>query len=191
MTKNLKMVIVLMTVALLSGGLLSFVYQKTKPEIEFQRLKALKRAIFNVLPDADDYKEVKKNGLIIYQGINRNNEQVGIVFIAEGNGFQGAIKMIVGMDNELKIILGMQVLESVETPGLGGKITGDDFQNQFKGIAIEEKVDIIKGKKPENIDTEATIQAITGATISSKAVVDIINKKIKLVRQVIKINEER
>lgn len=188
MNNGFKIVAVLVGASLLSGGFLSVVYQKTKPGIEYQELKALREAVFSVLPDTAEYKEIRKGGLIIYQGINNNGKKTGIAFLASGSGFQGRIKMIIGMDQELKKIQGMQVLESIETPGLGGKITGEDFKSQFKGRTIKEKINLVKGAKPGHLDavTSATIQAITGATISSKAVVDIINQKVMLVQQVMK-----
>jgi electron transport complex protein RnfG len=70
----------------------------------------------------------------------------------------------------------MIVLEQLETPGLGAEIDGEKFVSQFRGLATRPPISYVKGKAPEK-DNE--VQAITGATISSKAVVDIINKTIK------------
>ncbi len=86
---------------------------------------------------------------------------------------------MIGMDPGLRKTSGIQILESVETPGLGAKITSKSFGEQFKNLVIIPLIELIKGKKAEKPNQ---IQAITGATISSQAVVDILDKTIKEVR---------
>ncbi len=97
---------------------------------------------------------------------------LGYAFLAEGNGYQGTIKMIVGVDIDISEIKGMEVLESQETPGLGAEIATRDFRKKFDGLPLAHKIEYVKNKKP---DKPYQIEAITGATISSKAVVKIIN----------------
>jgi electron transport complex protein RnfG len=186
--KSLKIIVVLTLAGLLSGGFLTLVYQKTAPEIEKRRLEALRKAIFVVLPQAVDYKEVEIQGETFYQGIEKSGRETGIAFLVKGPGFQGEIKMMVGITQDLSKIQNIYILESVETPGLGGKITGDDFQRQFKGLSIKDKIEIIKGgrgRRSEAGSQKASVQAITGATISSRAVVDMINRKIARVKEVL------
>jgi Na+-translocating ferredoxin:NAD+ oxidoreductase RnfG subunit len=84
--------------------------------------------------------------------------------------------MMVGIDNQFEKLQGMKVLYQIETPGLGNKIEFDDFRNQFKGLEVKPQIGYVKNKKP---DKPNDIQAITAATISSVAVVKILNKKIK------------
>ena len=86
---------------------------------------------------------------------------------------------MIGLTPGLKRITGLEILEQVETPGLGGRISEDSFLNQFKGISTEPQVNYVKNKKPEKPNE---IRAITGATISSRSVVAIINKNIKAFR---------
>ena len=86
---------------------------------------------------------------------------------------------MVGLTPDLSRITGIKVLEQVETPGLGGRIGEDSFQNQFRGIQTEPAVEYVKNREPEK-DTE--IQAITGATISSRSIVSIINKNIQMLK---------
>ena len=93
---------------------------------------------------------------------------------AAGPGFQDTIALLYGYRPGEKIVVGMEVLESRETPGLGDKIYKDAaFVGAFSALSVEpEIVAVKKGTKsqPNEID------AITGATISSKAVVRIINE---------------
>ncbi|MFQ5901162.1 MAG: RnfABCDGE type electron transport complex subunit G [Thermodesulfobacteriota bacterium] len=181
--KVAKMVVVLTFTAILAGGVLALVYRVAAPLIEENRLRELKEAIFVVLPEAKDYETIEKDDLVIYKGVDENGKTVGFSFVADGPGFQGKIKMMVGLNIDLLRLKGMKVLEQVETPGLGNRIGEDDFQNQFKGLNFRPKIEYIKNKKPEKPNQ---IQTITGATISSKAVVETLNKEIKAIMEVLK-----
>lgn len=181
----LRMLLVLTSIGIISGGALSVVYKAAFPRIERHRLEELKRAIFVVLPDAKDYKTLEKNGLQVYRGIDETGNPVGIAFEAKGNGFQGKITMMVGMDNRFERLTGMLVLDQIETPGLGARIAGDKFQKQFKGLSISPDIAYVKNKKPGKPNE---IQAITAATISSKAVIKILNRQIKEITGTFKVN---
>lgn len=179
----LKMLFVLTTIGLISGGSLAGVYKASFPLIEKHRLEELKKAIFDVLPEAKSYRELEKDGLKVYQGLDDNNNPVGIAFEAEGNGFQAKISMMVGIDNQFEKLKGMKVLYQIETPGLGNKIEFDEFRNQFKGLSVKPQIEYVKNKKPQKPNE---IQAITAATISSVAVVKILNKEIKKISETFK-----
>ncbi|NOX97959.1 MAG: RnfABCDGE type electron transport complex subunit G [Nitrospirae bacterium] len=185
MSPAAKMVIVLTAVGVISGWTLAMVYKGAAPKIEKQRLKTLKAAIFTVLPQAKSYRTEKKDGLVLYRGLDGEGKPVGIAFKVEGPGFQAKIYLMVGLDNRLEKLLGMQVLESVETPGLGGNITTPEFKDQFKGLVIKPRITYIKNRNPATPKKPGQIDAITGATISSKAVVDMINKGIAKVLKVL------
>jgi len=86
---------------------------------------------------------------------------------------------MIGLDCDLKKITGMRVLEQVETPGLGTKVTEESFTNQFIGLVTEPIIKCIKGAKATNTNE---VEAITGATISSKAVLRIINDGLSELR---------
>ena len=188
MSDSVKMVVVLTIVGLLSGGFLTAVYQKTAPEIERQAQESLRRAIFVVLPEAVDYKEVRLAEDVLYQGLDKKGRQIGWAFLAEGSGFQGKIKLMVGMDQDLNKLQNIEVLESIETPGLGGEITKDNFKRQFQGLNMKKKIKLVKGARPKHVDavTRATVQAITGATISSKAIVEIIEQRVATIKQMLR-----
>lgn len=186
-SRIVKMVLVLTVTAILSGGILASVYRVAEPRIEEHRLRELKEAIFIVLPNTVDYKVLKKEGIKIYIGVDKAGETTGYAFLSVGPGFQGKIKMMVGLDRERKHLTGMKVLEQVETPGLGNRISEEKFQDQFKGLNFEPKIEYVKNKKPEKPNQ---IQAITGATISSRAVVEAINRDVKRVVKLLNEVEE-
>lgn len=182
MKKSHHMMLTLTLVGVLSSGALVGVYRYTQPIIQLNQQKALKKAIFQVLPEAESFKEIVKNGKSIYKGLNFSGEVVGYAFVGEGPGYQGIIKLMIGVDPELKKTFAIEILESVETPGLGQKITTSFFKEQFHHLEIIPSLRLVK-KKP-SLPNE--IQAITGATISSQAVVDIVNREVARVRELLR-----
>jgi electron transport complex protein RnfG len=173
------MFLVLTVLGAISGGILAGVFHMADPLIQANREKELKEAIFVVLPDAKDYKimekEIDKEKIAVYKGIDANGKSVGIAFIADGGGFQGNIRIMVGLSIDYLKLTGIRVLEQNETPGLGNRIKEPEFEGQFKGLEIRPKVEYIKYRKPEKPNQ---IKAITGATISSDAVVKNINNAV-------------
>lgn len=171
-----------------SGLVLVGVFLATKPTIDRNRAAELEEAIFQVLPGASSRKafvlegsKLKElpegakapEGETIYAGYDKSGTRIGFAIPAEGPGFQDIIKLIYGVEPKTRKTVGMRVLQSLETPGLGDKIFKDEkFVGAFDDLAVDPKVIAVKGGKasPNEID------AISGATISSNAVVSIINK---------------
>lgn len=188
MNTSLKMIVVLTTIAILSGVVLSTWDGYTKPMIEYHKLQALKAAIKEVLPPHDSYEEITKNGITFYVGkSNESEDPVGIALNAVGNGFQGEVSMMVGLTADFSRITGLTVLAQVETPGLGTKIVEDPsnksdpfwFPNQFRDLSVAPQIVVLKNQQPQK---ENEIQAITGATISSQAVAGILNNTIQIAK---------
>ena len=177
-----KMFLVLTVIGAVSGGILAGVFHVADPLIQANREKELKEAIFVVLPEAKDYKILEKGidkaKVIVYQGLDADGRSVGLAFIADGGGFQGNIRIMVGLSVDYLKLKGIKVIEQNETPGLGNRIKEPAFEGQFKGLEIKPKVEYIKYRKPEKPNQ---IQAITGATISSDAVVKNINNAVEKV----------
>jgi len=189
MSKTVKMIIVLTVIASLSGAILASWDSITKPKIEYHKLEALKAAISEVLPTYDTYEELQIDGKTLYIGVNKGeSEPVGIAFKVEGSGFQGNISIMVGVDPSFMSITGLKVLGQIETPGLGTKIVVDPsnktnpfwFPEQFGGVVLFPQIDVVKNTAPQSSNE---IQAISGATITSKAVVRIINENIGMIKE--------
>jgi len=106
-------------------------------------------------------------------------QPIGYSLPWEGNGFQGKIGIMIGLSIDLSTITSIEILEQVETPGLGTKVTEDPFRKQFSGLKAEPQVDWVKGAPPTKPNE---IQTITGATISSKAIVAIVNDGLSTAR---------
>jgi electron transport complex protein RnfG len=185
-----RLVLTLTVAGLVSGLAIVGAYEVTLPRIEANKAAALKRAVFQVVPQASRMQRLSWQGDVlapakpggeargaaappsIYAAYSDDGRFAGYAIPAEGSGFQDTISLIYGYDPARKRIVGMQVLESRETPGLGDKIFSDQrFLGSFKDLAVEPQVDLTKEKRtaPNQVD------AITGATISSTAVVKIVN----------------
>lgn len=182
MNNVLKMFLNLIVIGALSGVILSGVFGVADPLIQANREKELKEAIFLVLPEAKGFKVLEKTvgqeKLIVYKGIDEAGKPVGLAFKADGGGFQGNIGIMVGLGSDYLKLKGIEILEQLETPGLGDRIREPKFKDQFKGLEVKPKIEYIKYRKPEKPNQ---IQAITGATISSNAVIVNINRAVEKV----------
>lgn len=180
-----------------SGVLLVVVYLVTLPVIEANRAEALRVAIYQVLPGCKSFKtlELKDGRLVekkaeaggsgareekpvpqIFSGFNESGELLGFAIPASEPGFQDVISGIFGYDAKEKVIIGFEVLESKETPGLGDKIMKDEkFKANFVALAVEPE---IAAAKPGEKSQPNQVETITGATISSKAVIRSLQKGI-------------
>ena len=194
MTKSYKLVLVLTLSAILSGSLLAFLNLFTEPKISAYQDKVLKEALSSVLPYSDRIESKQVENRELYLGYDSRNQINGIAFLAEGNGFQSKLRILVGLDATLSQIVKIKILEQNETPGLGTKIETDPtsksspmwFSKQFDQLSVKQAINYVKNKTPDKNSGE--IMAITSATISSKAVVDIINAAISDIRLVIQKN---
>jgi electron transport complex protein RnfG len=119
----------------------------------------------------------------IYMAVDERGETVGFAFIAVGSGFADKIKLVIAVDERCEKLFGFKVLASNETPGFGDKIKKDYLGNQFKGAPAGE-LELVKTEDEEIIKrTDSEIVAISGATVSSQAVVDIFNKYVDKIRE--------
>ncbi|MFC1576642.1 FMN-binding protein [Candidatus Omnitrophota bacterium] len=175
MRNTLKMIIVLTAVGLISGATLVFTYKYASPLIKNNKRKEIESAIFSIYPSAKNYDKKTVHEKMIFEVKDGSGKLLGYAFLAKGNGYQGTIKLMAGISTDFKTVKGIEILESQETPGLGQEIASDKFRSQFKGLKTEPEITYIKNKKPEKRNE---IQAVTGATISSRAVVSILNETI-------------
>ncbi len=201
---SLPLIVTLGGVAALSGLLVVLVFQATLPAIEANRREAIQRAVFTAIPGATSRQSftLGANGIeigestegeLIYAGYGEQGELRGIAISAAGQGYQDVIRVLYGYSPSCQCITGFTVLESRETPGLGDKIYKDDtFVANFDqldatlnsaGDGLANPIVTVKHgakKHPWQID------AISGATVSSKAIGKMINETTqRVVPQVI------
>jgi electron transport complex protein RnfG len=116
----------------------------------------------------------------IYKALDGQGKCIGFAFIAAGTGFAGKIELAVAVDARCEKLFGFSVLSSNETPGFGDKIKNAGFGNQFKG-APASRLTLVRIGDAGKIDNE--IVAISGATVTSTAVVNMFNKSVISVRE--------
>jgi len=183
MRRALHMIVVLTLTSGITGALLAFVYAGTWPKIQQNERAALERAVYQVIPGAIAFEEEAVGDISLFRGYgdSAKSVMVGVAVRAEGTGFQDIIRVMAGFDQTYETMLGLRVLKQVETPGLGAKVAETDFLSQFENLTLSPKIAVVKGGALDK--STGRVQAITGATISSKAVESIINRALDTVRQ--------
>ena len=177
MKKNFKLGGILLIITMISGLLLGFANELTKDAI-IENSKISKDDLSYIMPEAekiqdttielDDESSIKE----VYEAVN-GNDVIGYVMKVNTKGFHGAIDFVIAISNEDKIT-GIKVLSHNETPGLGAKITEDKFAQRFKDKSATDYLEVVK--VTPNKDTE--VEAISGATTSSRASVNAVNEAI-------------
>ncbi len=175
-----SMLATLTVIGIIAGGGLALVSNWADPLIAANKKADTERAIFLVQPSGSGYEAVADVKYELYRVFDDAKNLVGYSLPWEGNGFQGKIRLMIGLTADLNTITSIEVLEQVETPGLGTKIADDPYRGQFKSLKAMPQVDWVKGSPPTK---ENEIQTITGATISSKAVVSIVNDGLEHLRK--------
>lgn len=165
----------------MAGAALSAVYGYTDDMIRRNQRLATEKAIKAVVPGSKKFKKERLGKENIYKGIGADGALRGYAFISEFPGFQGKIRVMIGMDPELEKITGLEVLDNDETPGLGNRIVNSSWRSGFEGIRGDNKITLVKNKTADKSKNE--VEAITGATISSRAVIQGVDKKVKAVRK--------
>ena len=193
-TSSFRLVLTLALAGAIAGFFIVLVHQWSEPRIEAHRALVLAQAVDEVLaspastsvlwlveggftttpPPAADTSTLDR----VWLGLDENGVPVGVAAVAAESGFQDVIRLIFGYDPGSGTVLGMKVLESRETPGLGDKIEKDSaFVAEFRNARAP-----LRGVKPNKATgAEGEIDMITGATISSEAIVDIINNRLDVV----------
>ncbi len=160
------------------------------PIIEQNKIDKLKNLMSGLMPKAEEFVYVKtvqinspKGKLIdsdIYKALNSSDQTTGWAFNASGPGFADKIELVVAVGSSFTTIQGFDVLSSNETPGFGDRIKTDYFRDQFEG-APASQLALSKIGDPAVIDKE--IVAISGATVSSEAVVDLLNNALVQIKE--------
>lgn len=173
--KNSKIypVIFLTVTVLISVALLLGINSVTEKRVVEQQEKEIKAMLSEMFPELDEF-EMNDDIYSVYTG----NEVTGYAFLATGKGYGGDIDILIGIDPEY-YIKDIKIVSNVETPGLGSRITESSFTDQFKGL---ESSEVTLSKDGGSVD------AITGATISSSAVVDAIKDELDVKIKILKDN---
>lgn len=182
----------------LCGLLIVGAYLATAPAIERSRAAALERAVLEVLPGARSSRAFARTAAggfapassaadsaapVVFAAYGGSGELVGLAVEAEGIGYQDAIRLLYGWSFERDAIVGVRVLESRETPGLGDRIETDPaFLANFERLDVSLAEDgsglahPIEAVKRGSKQHPWQVDGITGATVSSVAVARILRE---------------
>jgi len=173
------------------GLLLAATNYALEPTITQNRINKLNRLAKGLLADAKHFVPVeeeieivgsrgKAEGVAVYRAVNEDGECVGWNFTVSGSGFMDRIDLVVAVDASFAKFKGYDVLMSNETPNIGDKIKHDYYRDQFKGAPVG-ALKVLTSGNAGKIDSE--IIAISGATISSEAVVAIMNDTVGRIKE--------
>ncbi len=162
---------ILALICTVASGLLAAANSLTKPRIIAQAQAEEEISLKEVLPEAAVFEPVKSAGdIIYYKALGKDGKLIGIAFKAQGKGYSSLVETMAGMRKD-GTITAIKVVSQDETPGLGANVVELEFTGQFAG---------------KNALDLAGVQAITGATISSKAVIDSVKRKAQELKALIK-----
>ena len=169
-----NMVLSLVSISVVAAVALAGVFLLTSSNIENQKAKKQQKAIMDVLPQKGEgavIADPEKVGDVVIYRATKDGKEIGAAVQVSEMGFGGAQKLMVGFDAEGKIV-DYAVLEHQETPGLGDKIVFwfKDTKKQGQNILGREAKNLTVSKDGGEVD------AITAATISSRAFLRAINK---------------
>jgi len=112
--------------------------------------------------------------LLVYKALGADGQLMGWVIRKGDQGFADIIELLIGVGPAGRDITGIYVLDQKETPGLGNKIIEESWRKQFEGKQTTPPLVVVKSAPTKEDD----IEAVTGATISSEAVIGIVNKAV-------------
>lgn len=173
----------------LAGALVAYIYERTLPAIQRYADARIEGAVREVLAGparldtlylvGEALSRTPPAGVALrettkaYLGYDGSGSRIGVAVEAGAPGFADEIRLMVGFNPATSALTGYAVLSQKETPGLGDKIEKDTaFLGRFHG-----KVAPLSGTKNSSTDP-SQVQTITGATISSRAVIRIINEAV-------------
>ena len=167
--------------AVITIAMLSAVYTFTLEPIEEQKRKTRETVMNAVLPQAsgfalDETREYAGNIVAIYEGrlpVDGENVLVGYVVQLSPTGYSGNIDLMVGISAAEERITGMRVLRHTETPGLGALAVKEDFYRRY------DNRELIPLRVVRSSPGEHEINAITSATITTRAITDAVNEAIE------------
>lgn len=166
---------ILFAITAIAALILAVVNSVTAPVIEANTIKTQNEAMRDVLPNTESFEKIEyTNDADCVSEIYKGDEN-GYVAMVKPYGYGGEVNIAVGIDNELKVT-GIHIISQSETAGLGANCEKKEWQEQF--IGKTEHIEVKKGNAEGN-----QIDAISSATITSKAVTKGVNEALSAVKE--------
>jgi electron transport complex protein RnfG len=176
MREMMKITLNLVVIFVAAGAILSVVFANTAPVIAKIKKEEKEKALKVLMPEADKIEEAGKwepfgKHAEYYAAKDREGADAGYIASTYGKGYSSYINVLVGLNKDMTI-KAIKVLDHAETPGLGDEIEQPYFQKRFEGKKLDQ-LEVVKNPDPEKIE------AISGATISSRAVTKGVKEAVK------------
>ena len=137
-------IIVLVAICFVASAVLAGVFQITDPIIQERATEAANQAMAEVLPKGRTFTQYDGELADGVQSAYVTGNDAGLVCSTSFNGFGGAVKLMVGVDNEGKVT-GIQVMEQSETPGVGSNALTADYLGRFTDQTSVDGIDAYSG----------------------------------------------
>lgn len=164
MKETIKLGLILLVITVVSAGVLAVSNNLTKDKIAQIEMEGSLGAIAEIFDSADKFEVLEQGMLDEIIAANPFVEEILEVYTGDSvsgyaiktitSGFDGNIVMVTGFSSDGEVV-GMRLLEHTETPGLGAKAEEPDYTDKYIGKTASEEI---------------TVEALSGATITSKAV---------------------
>ncbi|WP_340820467.1 Rnf electron transport complex subunit RnfG [Methanolobus sp. WCC4] len=173
----------LVLISVVAALMLGITYVPTSEQLKINEANSKKEILGELIPEAGgNFEEVYSdvvdddgNQIVLYyRAMDSSGNIIGYAFFQQHAGAQAPLVVAGGVDSTFSTVRGMDVLSHEETPGLGAKIVDDPFRSQFVDIPTSSLALSSSG---------GSIDSITGATISSQAVIDALNVKISEIKE--------
>jgi electron transport complex protein RnfG len=168
-TSILKVALNLTVACFISGLIIATVYFFTADAAAEKIIELRNEAMRELVADADEFTVLESNEEI-FEAI-KGGKTVAYIIPAEQPGYEGTLHVLVAVGIDGKVI-DYKITAHKETPGLGDKAANEPFRKQFWG-KTKDQLEVVKD--PSKTDK---IQALTGATITSKAVTEAVKKAL-------------
>ena len=168
----------LVLISVIASALLAVAFVPTNEQLKKNYAEARTSTLAEIMPSAAEFEAVYGDtvindegdkAILYYRAKDSSGNLVGYAFFRKQVGAQGLIEVAGGVDSSFNAITGIGIMSHTETPGLGSKIVDDPFKSQFTNVKV---ADLSLSKSGGAIDS------ITGATISSQAVIDALNEQV-------------
>lgn len=164
----------LFLICLVVTAALALTNNVTADKIASNELESKNQSMKNVCPDADEFVEIIPD--VLYEGRDSSGAVVGYAVSTATQGYGGQVKVMTGIKDG--VIIGVDVFyNDDETPGLGKNTSNESFRDQFKGLDVNTEIVVSKDNQSGNAQT---VDAVTSATISSRAVTKAVNEAVEI-----------
>ena len=150
----------------------------TSEKIAANEQASKEQSMQTVVPDAVTFEEIEQD--VLYKGLDDSGSVVGYAISTAVQGYGGQVKVMTGIADDA--IIGVDVYyNDDETPGLGKNTSNESFRSQYKGLKTDSEIHVSK----DSADGQ-TVDAVTSATISSRAVTTAVNDAIEIYNHQVK-----